>query len=209
MNGRMAWIALVAALLVGVLAGRMLGGAPDPVPPQAAGQVRVVPAPAAAQPLATSPGDAMAGPAATGTPTGAGEPMADAATLRNALVALDNGPPPRKIYRCAALAGLLGEQRSQPERARFTALAADFGAVIAQIRGNPAAVVDELAAETAADEALAEPEAVLQATRDEAERVGSRRAEWLDNAWARCDQEVAWLEEVRSLLPARGAAASP
>jgi hypothetical protein len=49
----------------------------------------------------------------------------------------------------------------------------------------------------------------MEAVRAEGEKAGPRFAGWLDNAWARCSDEVAWLEEVRVLLAADAAALAP
>lgn len=117
-------------------------------------------------------------------------------------MALENGPPSLRLFRCAALARLLSERRTGAERERFAALVTEIDAAVAQVRHNPAGVVDETSGPDADPGTPPTPEAVLQATRDEAASVGPRVDQWLDNGWARCDQEVQWLEQVRVLLPA-------
>lgn len=110
-------------------------------------------------------------------------------------------PSVAPLFRCAALARLLSERRTGADRARFEALVTDLDAAIAQVRDYPAAVADESAGPGTDSGALPAPEAVLQATRDEAAKVGPRVDQWLDNSWERCDQEVQWLDQVRILLP--------
>lgn len=200
MNGRMMAIAALVALALAVLIGVLGNEAAAPqgqvaLPVAGSADARTDELSVAADARPAPPPDGAPGSSADGAPV-------DEAARELALVALENGPPSLGLFRCAALARLLSERRTGADRAQYKALVTDLDAAIAQVRDYPAAVVDESADPGADPGALPTPEAVLQATRDEAAKIGPRVDEWLDNSWARCHQEVQWLDRVRALLPA-------
>jgi hypothetical protein len=199
MNCRMATIAALVVLALALLLGVLRN---DDVAPRGQFALRDGESPAGSPDEPSVATAARPAPAPEGArrSSDGGAPL-DEAARELAIVALENGPPSLRLFRCAALARLLGERRTGADRARYEILVTDLDAAIAQIRDYPAAVVDESAGSGADPGMLPTPEAALQATRDEAARVGPRVDQWLDNSWARCDQEVQWLDQVRVLLP--------
>jgi hypothetical protein len=121
----------------------------------------------------------------------------DPARAASAHAALANGPPVDRLYRCAALARLLGETRGGDSAAGFATLAEEFDAAIGRLAGLLFDNADPVRAG-----AQPNPLDVLQSVRAEGAQAGPRFAAWLDDSWARCGDEVAWLDEVRVLVAA-------
>ncbi len=128
-------------------------------------------------------------------------------------VSLDNGPPPIKLYRCGAYARLLSESTTADAARDWRRLADRFDEVIALL--SPA---DSLEARDAAPagpgaagtpSAAPSPDAVRQSVQTQAEQAGDRRAAWLEESFARCDQEVLWLAKVWASVPEPGGAPQP
>jgi type IV secretory pathway VirB10-like protein len=110
-------------------------------------------------------------------------------------VSLDETPPPLKLYRCAVYARLLGESASDAARRAELRRIADELDSIVEMLGATAASGDPPA------EGLPDAESVRRAERARAQQAGPRREQWLEESYARCDQEVAWALEVSGSAP--------
>ncbi len=187
----LAGLAIVAAILL--TRWPLVGDDREPIP-RASPTPQVATAPAATASV-PAPTTAIASPAVAGYE----------AESFPATVSLDDGPPPLKLYRCAVYARLLGERRTGAEGAAFRSAAAELDTVVALLRDSrrsqPVPGSTDGAGASATQPDLPDPESVQAAERSRAAELGPRLEPWLEESYARCDQELAWAREVWGRIP--------
>jgi hypothetical protein len=159
-------------------------------------------------PLGVRAAAATPSPAAPPAPLETARAGAEVADDFPATISLDDGPPPLRLYRCAVYARLLGDNKPAAEAAPIRAVAAELDAVIALLRETRAAIRDPAAPDLGTPADTPDPDVVRETEMARARQVGPRLVEWLEDSYARCDQEIVWAHGLTGRVPVTSPAGS-